>query len=90
MSAGRSMPTSISMHAKVRVVVHKADEGGYWAEVPALPGCFTQAETLAELRKNVQIAVDLYQEGEREPGRKGGASSKAVKPRPRVKNGSGS
>jgi predicted RNase H-like HicB family nuclease len=48
------------MHAKLRVVVHKADEGGYWAEVPALPGCYTQAETLAELRRNVQAAVDLY------------------------------
>jgi predicted RNase H-like HicB family nuclease len=46
--------------AKLRVVVHQADEGGYWAEVPALPGCFTQAETLAELRANVQAAVDLY------------------------------
>lgn len=49
-----------AMHAKLRVVVHKADEGGYWAEVPALPGCYTQAETLAELRRNVQDAVDLY------------------------------
>lgn len=48
------------INAKLRVVVHKADEGGYWAEVPALPGCYTQAETLAELRTNVQAAVDLY------------------------------
>ncbi len=28
------------------LVIHSADEGGYWAEVPALPGCFAQAETL--------------------------------------------
>jgi predicted RNase H-like HicB family nuclease len=48
------------IHAKLEVVVHKAEEGGYWAEVPALPGCFSQAETLAELRRNIQEAVDLY------------------------------
>ena len=39
---------------KIRAVVHKAEEGGYWAEVPALPGCVTQAETMAELRASVQ------------------------------------
>lgn len=50
------------IRAKVRVIVHAADEGGYWAEVPALPGCFTQAETMAELRKNIQAAIDLYQD----------------------------
>jgi predicted RNase H-like HicB family nuclease len=50
------------LRAKVRVIVHDAEEGGYWAEVPALPGCFTQAETIAELRKNIQAAIDLYQD----------------------------
>ena len=25
---------------KYKVVIHEAEEGGYWAEVPALPGCF--------------------------------------------------
>jgi predicted RNase H-like HicB family nuclease len=48
------------MHAKIKAVIHKAEEGGYWAEVPALPGCVTQAETIAELRRNLQEAVDLY------------------------------
>jgi hypothetical protein len=24
---------------KIKVVVHKAEEGGFWAEVPATPGC---------------------------------------------------
>jgi len=33
----------------LRVVVHEAEEGGFWAEVPTLPGCMTQAETLADL-----------------------------------------
>ena len=48
------------IHAKIPVVVHRAEEGGYWAEVPSLPGCFSQAKTLSELRHNIQAAVDLY------------------------------
>ena len=43
---------------KIKVVVHEAEEGGYWAEVPAIPGCATQGETLEELMKNVQEAVE--------------------------------
>jgi predicted RNase H-like HicB family nuclease len=34
---------------KIKVVVHEADEGGFWAEVPAIPGCATQGETMDEL-----------------------------------------
>jgi predicted RNase H-like HicB family nuclease len=41
----------------IRVVVHPAVEGGYWAEVPALPGCFTGGETLDELRANAAEAI---------------------------------
>ncbi|HWA82263.1 MAG TPA: type II toxin-antitoxin system HicB family antitoxin [Fimbriimonadaceae bacterium] len=41
----------------LRVIVHKAEEGGYWAEVPSLPGCFTQAETLEELRERAQESI---------------------------------
>jgi predicted RNase H-like HicB family nuclease len=39
------------------VVVHEAEEGGYWAEVPAIPGCATQAETFEELLKNLCEAI---------------------------------
>jgi len=42
---------------KLRVVVHAEPEGGYWAEVPALPGCVTQGETMAKLRANLREAV---------------------------------
>ena len=42
---------------KIKVVVHEAEEGGYWAEVPAIPGCATQGDTLEELMKNLQEAV---------------------------------
>lgn len=47
---------------KLKVVVHEAEEGGYWAEVPALPGCFTQGETKDELMHNVHEAIALYLE----------------------------
>jgi predicted RNase H-like HicB family nuclease len=43
---------------KIKVVVHQADEGGYWAEVPAVPGCATQGETFEELLKNLYEAVE--------------------------------
>jgi predicted RNase H-like HicB family nuclease len=43
---------------KIKVIVHEAEEGGYWAEVPAIPGCATQGETLEELLANVHEAVE--------------------------------
>jgi len=43
---------------KVKVIVHEAEEGGYWAEVPAIPGCATQGETFEELLKNLYEAVE--------------------------------
>ena len=43
---------------KLHAVIHQAEEGGYWAEVPALPGCVTQGETLEELKANLHEAVE--------------------------------
>ena len=43
---------------KLKVVIHEAEEGGYWAEVPALPGCATQGETFEELLTNLYEAVE--------------------------------
>ncbi len=43
---------------KLKVIVHKAEEGGYWAEVPAIPGCVTQGETFEELLENLYEAVE--------------------------------
>lgn len=45
---------------KIKVVIHDAEEGGYWAEVPSLPGCATQGETFEELLENLYEAVDGY------------------------------
>jgi predicted RNase H-like HicB family nuclease len=46
----------------VKAVIHKAEEGGFWAEVPALPGCVTQGETIEELRTNLEDAIKLWLE----------------------------
>jgi len=43
---------------KVKVVVHKAEEGGYWGEVTSLPGCFTQGETLEEIKQKIYETVE--------------------------------
>ncbi len=43
---------------KFKVVVHEAEEGGYWAEVPAIPGCATQGETFEELLENLYEAIE--------------------------------
>ncbi len=52
---------------KIRVVVHEAEEGGYWAEVPAIPGCATEGETLEELLKNLHEAIEGCLSAEVEP-----------------------
>ena len=44
---------------KLKVIVHDAEEGGYWAEVPAIPGCATQGDTFEDLLLNLYDAVDL-------------------------------
>jgi predicted RNase H-like HicB family nuclease len=43
---------------KIHAIVHKAEEGGYWAEVPSIPGCATQGETMDELRFNLREAIE--------------------------------
>jgi predicted RNase H-like HicB family nuclease len=43
---------------KLKAIVHKAEEGGFWAEVPALPGCATEGDTYEELLNNLREAVE--------------------------------
>lgn len=47
---------------KLKVIIHKAEEGGYWAEVPALPGCVSEADTLDETKANIREAIEGYLE----------------------------
>ena len=43
---------------KLKAIIHKAEEGGYWAEIPSIPGCATQGETFEELLENIYEAVE--------------------------------
>ena len=42
----------------LKVVMHQAEEGGYWAEVPAIPGCASQGDSMRELRENIHEAIE--------------------------------
>ena len=42
----------------LKAIIHEAEEDGYWAEVPALPGCVTQGETLEEVTNNLREAME--------------------------------
>ena len=43
-------------------IIHEEPEGGYSAEVPALPGCYTDGDTIEEVKRNLQEAIQLYLE----------------------------
>jgi len=53
---------------KIEAIIHKAEEGGYWAEVPALPGCVTQGETIKEVKKNIHEAAEGWMRAHEEEG----------------------
>ena len=42
----------------LKAIIHEAEEGGFWAEVPALPGCVSQGDTLEEVRDNLREAME--------------------------------
>jgi len=43
---------------KLKTIIHNAEEGGYWAEIPAIPGCVTQGDSFEELLENIYEAVE--------------------------------
>jgi len=45
---------------KIKAVIHEAEEGGYWAEVPVFSDCYTQWETIEEVMENLKEVVSLY------------------------------
>ena len=45
---------------KIRAIIHPAEEGGYWAEVPALPGCVTEGDTMEEVMANLKDAIENW------------------------------
>jgi len=57
---------------KIKIVVHEAEEGGYWAEVPAIPGCVSQGETFEELLQNLYEAIEGCLSVDVAPPKRGG------------------
>ena len=47
---------------KIEAIIEKDDTGYYVAEVPALPGCFSQGKTIAEAKKNIHEAIEGWLE----------------------------
>jgi predicted RNase H-like HicB family nuclease len=47
---------------QLKVIIHKAEEGGYWAEIPALKGCVSEGETEAEVLDNIKEAAEGWLE----------------------------
>src|ERR1700675_4688104 len=45
---------------KIKVIIHEAEEGGYWATVPALPGCVSEGDTWEEMLANIREAIECY------------------------------
>ena len=50
------------------VKVHPAEEGGFWAEVPVLPGCFTQGKTIEEITVMAKEAIECHISGMKKVG----------------------
>ena len=47
---------------KIKAIIHQAEEDGYWAEVPALPGCITEGDTMDEVLVNLKDAIEGWLE----------------------------
>ena len=54
-------PITMDVPVTLTALIHPEPEaGGYSAEVPALPGCYTQGETLDEVRANLREAAAAW------------------------------
>jgi predicted RNase H-like HicB family nuclease len=51
---------------RIKAIIHTAEEGGYWAEVPIFQGCYTQGETIEEVLENLKEVISLYADDEPE------------------------
>ena len=62
---------------KLKVLLHPAEEGGFWAEVPGLPGCVSEGEdvtaTLSKIREAVEGWIEVATAEEKGPRKRGQA-----------------
>lgn len=47
---------------KLKAIIHPAEEGGFWAEVPALRGCYSEGDSMAEVLANLREAAEGWLE----------------------------
>jgi predicted RNase H-like HicB family nuclease len=66
------MPIWYGYNMILKAIVHEAEEGGFWAEVPALPGCATQGDTQDELVGNLREAIQAWLLAAEEVGERSG------------------
>jgi predicted RNase H-like HicB family nuclease len=43
---------------RMKVIIHEADEGGFWAEAPGFRGCVAEGDALEEVRANIGDALE--------------------------------
>lgn len=63
---------------RLKVIVHEAEEGGYWAEVPAISGCATQGDSFEELLANLYEAVEGCLSVDLDPGTESAESGRVI------------
>ena len=67
---------------QIQYIIHSDPRGGYWAEVPDIPGCVTEADTLEELERMVRDAAEgclfAYLEQMRQQAPKASATSQGT------------
>jgi predicted RNase H-like HicB family nuclease len=51
------------------IILHPAEEGGYWVKVPAFPGSYSQGETIEEAMANAKEAIEAHLQALKEEGR---------------------
>jgi predicted RNase H-like HicB family nuclease len=47
---------------KLKALIHPAEEGGYWAEIPSLPGCVSEGDSLDEVKASIREAAEGWLE----------------------------
>jgi len=55
-----SLKSEVGNHMKLRIIIQQDEDGVFFAEVPALPGCLSQGDTRAEALNNVKEAISAY------------------------------
>ncbi len=52
------------MYYNYKVIIEECEDGGYYAECPAFPGCHvegdTYKQTISELKEAIKVFVDDY------------------------------